>query len=74
MEDLEDSQYFDKDALTNTYPLDCGENSSNDEGKEYVAEGGDKSNNNSHPPVHVDIPEYQVQKLMLISSRTILQN
>ena len=42
MEYLEDTQYFDEDTLPNSVPLDAGENSSNDEGNEYVAVGGYK--------------------------------
>ena len=32
MEDLQDNQYFDEDALPDLPPLDYGENSSNDKG------------------------------------------
>ena len=46
MEDLGDTQEFDKDVLPNASPLDASKNSSNDKGKKYVAEGGDKSKNN----------------------------
>ena len=56
MEGIEDTQDFDEDALPNVSPLDSGENTSNDEGNEYVEEGGDKSNNDSYPPVHAGIP------------------
>ena len=42
MEYLEDTQYFDKDALPDVIPLDSGENSSNEEVNESVAEGGYK--------------------------------
>ena len=47
------------------YPIDTDENSSDDEGNEYVLEGGDKSNNDSSPTVHVGIPEYWVQKIIV---------
>ena len=63
MEDLEDTQYFYEDALPYIVPLDAGENASNDEGNEYVAEVGDNSNKNSFPPVNVDIPEYKCQNI-----------
>ena len=63
MEYLEDTQDFDEDALPDFVPLDSGENSYNDEINESVAEGGDRSNNNSSPPVHVETIEYENQKM-----------
>ena len=65
MEDLKYIQDSDKDALPNYVPLGDGENYSNDEGNEYVAEGGYNSNNDSSPPVHVYIPWYQVKTYCL---------
>ena len=56
MEYLEDTQYFYEYALPDVAPLDAGKISSNDEGNESVAEVGHKSNNDSSPPVNVDIP------------------
>ena len=56
MGDPEDNQYFVEGSLHDVSPLDDGEICSNDEGNEYVAEGGLKSNNNLSSPVHVDIP------------------
>ena len=56
MEDLEYNQDFVEVSLPYFIPLDPGEIYSNDEGNESVVEGGDRSNNNSPPPVHVDIP------------------
>ena len=38
MEDLEGTQYFDKEALPNAVTLDYGENASNDKSNEYFAE------------------------------------
>ena len=55
MEYLEDTQYFYEGALPYDVPLGA-ENSSNENFNEYSAEVGDKSNNHSSPPVHVDIP------------------
>ena len=43
MEDIEDTQYSDEYALPDVAPLDAGENYSNGEGNEYVAEVWDKS-------------------------------
>ena len=63
MEDLEYTQSFDEDYITGVLPLDTGKNSSDDEGNESVADGGDKSNNDSSSPVHFDIPSYQFQKI-----------
>ena len=63
MEDLEDTQYFDEDTLPDVVLLDSGEKYYNEEVNWYVAEGGDNKNKNLSPPVHVDIPEYQVQKM-----------
>ena len=37
MEDLEDTQDFDEGALSNSAPLDAGENTSNVKGNGYVA-------------------------------------
>ena len=62
MEDIEDTQYFDDYALPGVVPPDAGKKIYDYEGNESVAEGGDKSNNDSSHTVHVDIPEYQVQK------------
>ena len=45
VEDIEDNQDFDQDALPDIFPLDAGENASDGEGKESVLEGCDKSNN-----------------------------
>ena len=45
MEDLENTQYFDKNALPDVVLLDSGENYYNDKGNEYFVEVGDKSNN-----------------------------
>ena len=56
MEDFENTQYLYEDALLDVVPLNDGENYSNDEGNESIAEGGYNSNNDSSPPVHVDIP------------------
>ena len=42
MEDIEDTQMFDEDALPYVVSLNSGENDYNDEGNESVAEGGDK--------------------------------
>ena len=42
MEDLEDTQDFDEDALSDFLPLDVGKSCSNDEGNEYVVEVGYK--------------------------------
>ena len=58
MGDLEDTQYFDEDALPDVVPLDTGDFFSNDKGNESFTEGGDKLNNNSSPIVHVDNREY----------------
>ena len=44
MEYIEDTQGFYEDSLPDVFPLDSGENSSNEEVNESVAEGGDKSN------------------------------
>ena len=63
MEYLEDEKYFDEDALPDVVPFDAGENSYGDEGNEYILEGGDKSNNYSSPPLHVEITLYQIQKM-----------
>ena len=41
----------------------CWKNSSNDKGNASIVGGEDKSNNDSSPPVHVDIPENQVQNM-----------
>ena len=35
----EDTQYFNEDALPDVFPLDSGENNSNDEGNDPFAEG-----------------------------------
>ena len=56
MKDLEHTQYFDGDALPNAAPLDAGENSSNDEGDEYVVGVGEAYNKNSTPTVRIYIP------------------
>ena len=42
MEDLEYAQNICEDSLPDVVPLDAGENSSNYESNESVAEGGDK--------------------------------
>ena len=63
MEYLEDTQDFDEDALPDVVSLDAGKKYYNDKCNEYVAEGLYKSNNDSSPPVHVDIPEYQFQNM-----------
>ena len=42
MEYVWDTKYFDEESLTDAVPLNSGENSSNDEVNEYIAEGGDK--------------------------------
>ena len=42
MDYLEDAQMFYEDALPDVPPLDSGNNSSNDEGNESVAEGGER--------------------------------
>ena len=42
MENLEDTQDFDKDDISDLLPLDDGEKESNDEGNEYFVEGGNK--------------------------------
>ena len=55
MEDLEDTQYFDDYALPDVSPPGAGK-ISDYEVNESVAEGGDKSNNDSSHTVHVDIP------------------
>ena len=60
MGDLEDTQYFDEDALPDVLPLDAGENYYGDKGNKYVVEGGGKSNNGPSPSVHVNIPKYQI--------------
>ena len=44
-------------------PIDSGENSSDDEGNEYVVEGGTKSNNYSFPLLYVDITLVKFQKI-----------
>ena len=41
MEDLEDTQYYDEETLSDVVPLDYVKGSSNDEGNEYVVEGGE---------------------------------
>ena len=41
MEYMEDTRYFDKEALPNAALLDAGENYANDEGNKSIAEGGD---------------------------------
>ena len=56
MEDIEDTQYFDEYALPDVSPPNSGKKISDYEGNESVAEGGDKSNNDSSHTVHVDIP------------------
>ena len=56
MEDLEDTPYFDEDALPGVVPLNYGENSYDDKGNESIVEGGFKPNINSSPSVHADIP------------------
>ena len=63
MEDLGDTQDFDEDAVPDVVPPNAGKNSPDDEGNEYIVEVGVKSNNNSSPTLHVDILEYQVQKM-----------
>ena len=55
MKDPGDYQDFIEGAQPDFVPLDSGEIYSNDEGNEYFLEGGYKSNNNSSPPVHVEI-------------------
>ena len=56
MEDLEDTQDFDEYNLPNVFTPDAGKHFSDYEGNESVAEGGDRSNNDSSRTVHVDIP------------------
>ena len=56
MEDLEDTQYFYEYNLPDVFPPDSGKNFSDYGVNESVAEGGDKSNNDSSHTVHVDIP------------------
>ena len=56
MEDLEDTQYFYEYALFDVFPPDSGRNFSDCEGNESVAEGGNKSNNDSSHTVHFYIP------------------
>ena len=63
MEDIEDTQYFDENALPVVAPLDSDKRYFIDEGNESVAERGEKSNSDLPPPVHVYITEYQVQKI-----------
>ena len=63
MEDLEDTQDFDEDALTDVVPLDAVENSSGGKGNESVDEGDEKSNNDSSPLVHYYIPKYKYQRI-----------
>ena len=63
MEDLGDTQDFDEDAVPDVVPPNAGKNSPDDEGNESIVEVGVKSNNNSSPTVHVDIPEYHVHKM-----------
>ena len=52
---IEDTQYFDEYDIFDVPPPDAGK-ISDYEGNESVAEGGDKSNNDSSHTVHVDIP------------------
>ena len=56
MGDLEDTQYFDESTLPDVSRIDSGENSSNDKGNEQVVEGGEKTDDDSSPPVHIAIP------------------
>ena len=60
MEYLEDTQDFDEYDLPG-FSLIL-ENISDYQGNESVAEGGDKSNNDSYHTVHVEITSYQVKK------------
>ena len=53
---LEYNQYFDEYALPDVTLPDADKIFSDYEGNEYVAEGGDKSNNDSSRTVHLDIP------------------
>ena len=63
MESFGVTQDFYGGAIPDIDPLGVGENSAGDEGNGSVAEWGDKSNNDSSPPDHVDVPEDQVQKI-----------
>ena len=56
MEDLEDTQDLDEYNLPDVSRPDAGKKFSDYEGNESVAEGGDKSNNDSSYTVHVGIP------------------
>ena len=56
MEDIEDTLYFDDHALPNVFSSDAGRIFSDYEGNEYIAEGRDKSNNDSSHTVHAEIP------------------
>ena len=56
MEDIEYTQDFYEEYLPDVVLLDSGDNSSYEKVNESVAEVGDKSNNDSPPPVHVYIP------------------
>ena len=60
MEDLEDTQYFDEYDLPDFSWF--WKNISDYQGNESVAEGGDKSNNDSYHTIHVKITSYQVKK------------
>ena len=63
MEDLEYNQDFVEYALPDAPPLLILEFLSGYEGNAYVAEGGDKSNDDLYHTVHVEIPEYQYQNM-----------
>ena len=63
MEDPEDTQYFYKYARPDVFLPGAGKIFSDYGGNEYVAEGGEKSNNDSSHTVHVDIPLYKFQRM-----------
>ena len=56
MEDMENSQYFDGYALPDVSPPNTGIFFSDCECNEFVAEGGDKSNNDLSHTLHLNIP------------------
>ena len=55
VDNLEYTQHFDEDALPDAVPFDDVENTSDNEGNKYIAEGVDNPNNDSSPPVYVGI-------------------
>ena len=54
---------FYEDALPVVFPIDSGENASDNEDNESIAEGVNNPNNDPYPTLYVEVPSYQVQNM-----------